>query len=160
MTHTFKYFSLVSEAEGDVFLEFPCFFCDPTDIVNLISGSCAFSKSTLYIWKFLVHILLKPRLKHFDHYLARMWNEYSLFAYCTLFMYYPNYVFLIWWVVGFCNLWVINAFYLRLNLCVWNFSKYSIFTFLISSASIVISSLSFFFIGNLAFSHIFSLIRG
>ena len=84
--HTFKCFSLVSEAERDVFLEFLCFFCDPTDIFNLISGSAAFSKSTLYIWKFLVHILLKPSLKDFDHYLASVWNEYSLFACYTLFM--------------------------------------------------------------------------
>ena len=70
--HTVKAFSLVIEAEVDVFLEFPCFFYDPTDVGNLISGSSAFCKASLYIWKFLVHILLKPSLKDFDHYLASM----------------------------------------------------------------------------------------
>ena len=59
--HTVKGFSIVDEA--DVFLEFPCFFYDPMDVVNLISGSSAFSKSSLYIWKLLVHILLKPSWK-------------------------------------------------------------------------------------------------
>ena len=67
VTHTFKCFSLVSEAEGDVFLEFPCFFYDPTNVGNLISGSCAFSKPSLNIWNLLVHILLKPSLKDFEH---------------------------------------------------------------------------------------------
>ena len=69
--YTVKGFSLVSEAELDVFLEFPCFFYDPTDVGNLISGSSAFSKSSLNIWKFSVHILLKPSLKDFEHYFAR-----------------------------------------------------------------------------------------
>jgi len=64
--HTVKDFSVVNEAEVDVFLEFPYFFYDPTDGGNLISGSSAFSKSSLYIWKFLVHILLKPSLKYFE----------------------------------------------------------------------------------------------
>ena len=53
-------FSIVSEAAVDIFLEFPCFFNDPVDVGNLVSGSSVFSKSTLYIWKFLIHILLKP----------------------------------------------------------------------------------------------------
>ena len=66
--HTVKGFSVVNEA--DVFLEFSCFFYDPTDVGNLISGSSAFSKSSLYTWKLLVHILLKPSLKDFDHYLV------------------------------------------------------------------------------------------
>ena len=60
--HTVKGFSIVNEAEVDVFLELSCFFDDPTDIGNLISGSSAFSKSSLNIWKFTVHILLKPGL--------------------------------------------------------------------------------------------------
>ena len=68
--HRVKGFSIVSEAEGDVFLEISCFFYDPTDVGNLISDSSAFSQSNLYIWKFLVHILLKPGLKDFEHYLA------------------------------------------------------------------------------------------
>ena len=62
MIHTVKGFSVVSEA--DVFLEFSCFFYDPMDDGNLISGSSAFSKSSLNIWKFLVHVLLKPRLEN------------------------------------------------------------------------------------------------
>ena len=68
--HTVKGFSIVNEA--DIFLEFPCFFYDPVDVGNLISGSSAFSKSSLYIWKFSVHILLKSSLKDFEHYLASM----------------------------------------------------------------------------------------
>ena len=68
--HTVKGFCVVSEAEVDVFLEFLCFFYDSMDVGSLISGSYAFSKSSLYIWKFLVHILLKPSLKDFEHYLA------------------------------------------------------------------------------------------
>ena len=65
----------VSEAEGDVYLEFSCFFCDPTDVGNLISGSSAFSKSSLNIWKFSVHVLLKTSLENFEHYFASLWNE-------------------------------------------------------------------------------------
>ena len=67
--HTVKGFSIVSEAEVDVFLEFSCFFYDPMDIGNLISGSPAFSKSSLNIWNFSVHMLLKPSLENFEHYL-------------------------------------------------------------------------------------------
>ena len=72
MSHTVKGFSAVNEAEVDVFLEFSCFFHDAMDVGNLISGSSAFSKSSLYIWKFLVHILVKPSLEDFEHYLAGM----------------------------------------------------------------------------------------
>ena len=61
--HTVKGFGIVNKAEIDVFLEITCFFDDPTDIGNLISGSSAFSKSSLNIWNFLVHVLLKPRLR-------------------------------------------------------------------------------------------------
>ena len=59
--------SIVNEVEVDVFLEFPCFFYDPTDVSSLISGSSAFSKRSLYIWKFSVHTLPKPSLKDFEH---------------------------------------------------------------------------------------------
>ena len=72
-----KGFSIVNEAKVDVFLEFSCFFCDPANVDNLISGSSAFSKTSLYICKFLVHILLKPSLKDFEHYFTSMWNECS-----------------------------------------------------------------------------------
>ena len=73
--HTVKGISLVNEAEVDVFVKFPCFFYDRANVGNLISGSSAFSKSSLYIWNFSVHILLKPSLKDFEHNLASMWNE-------------------------------------------------------------------------------------
>jgi len=73
--HTVKGFSIVSEAEVAVFLEFSCFSYDPTDVGNLISGSSVFSKSSLNIWKFLVHVLLKTSLKDFEHDLFSMWNE-------------------------------------------------------------------------------------
>ena len=70
--HIVKGFSVVSEADIDVFLEFSCFFYDPTDVGNLISGSSAFSKSSLNIWKSTFHILLKSSMKDFEHYLASM----------------------------------------------------------------------------------------
>ena len=75
--HTVKGFRVVSEAEVDVFLEFSCFFYDPVDVGNLISGSSVFSKSNLYIWNILVHILLKPSLKDFEHNLTSVWNEHN-----------------------------------------------------------------------------------
>ena len=68
--HTVKGFSVVNEAKIDVFLEFSCFFDDPVDVGNLISGSSAFSKSSLNIRKFLVHVLLKPGLENFERYFA------------------------------------------------------------------------------------------
>ena len=67
VVHTVKGFSIVSEAEVDVFLEFSCFFYDPMIVGNLISCSSDFTKSSLYIWKFLVHLLLKLSLKDFEH---------------------------------------------------------------------------------------------
>ena len=69
--HTVKGFDIVSETEVDVFLELSCFF-DLEDVGNLISGSSAFSKSNLNIWKFIVHLLLKPGLENFEHYFAGM----------------------------------------------------------------------------------------
>ena len=69
---TVKGFGVVNKAEVDVFLGFSCFFYDPVDVGNLIFGSFAFSVSSLYIWMFLVHGLLKPSLKDFDHDLASM----------------------------------------------------------------------------------------
>ena len=75
--HTVKGFGVVNKAEVDVFLELSSFFCDPVDVGNLISGSSAFSKSGLNIWKSSVHILLKPRLKNFEHYFASMWDEWN-----------------------------------------------------------------------------------
>ena len=66
--HTVKGFSIVNKTEIDDFLELFCFFDDPMDVGNLISGSSAFSKSSLNIWKFMVHILLRPGLENFEHY--------------------------------------------------------------------------------------------
>ena len=70
--HIVKGLSVVHEAEVDVFLEFSCFFYDLTDVGNLISGSSAFSKPSLNIRKFSVHVLLKPHLENFEHYSARV----------------------------------------------------------------------------------------
>ena len=68
-------FGIVNKAEIDVFLELSCFFDDPADVGNLISGSSAFSKTSLNIWKFTVHVLLKPGLQNFEHYFTSVWDE-------------------------------------------------------------------------------------
>ena len=68
--HTVKGFGIVNSTEVDVFLELSCYFDDPADVGNLISGSSAFSKTSLSIWKLMVHILLKPSLENFEHYFA------------------------------------------------------------------------------------------
>ena len=70
--HTVKGFGVVNKAEVDVFLELSCFFDDPTNVGNLISGSSPYSKPSLNIWEFSVHILLKPGLENFEHYFTRM----------------------------------------------------------------------------------------
>ena len=74
MIHTDKGFGVVNKAEVDVFLELSCFFDDVADVGNLISASSAFLKSSLNIWKFMVHILLKPSLENFEHYFASLWE--------------------------------------------------------------------------------------
>ena len=71
--HAVRDFGIINKA--DVFLELSCFFYDPMDVVNLTSGSSAFSKSSLNIWKFTVHVLLKPGLENFEHYFASVWDE-------------------------------------------------------------------------------------
>ena len=70
--HTVKDFVIVNKAEVDVFLELSSFFDDPVDVGNLISGSSAFPKTCLNIWKFTVHVLLKPGLENFEHYFTSM----------------------------------------------------------------------------------------
>ena len=75
MIHTVKGFDIVNKAEVDVFLELSCFFDDPVDAGNLVSGSSAFSKSSLNILKFTVHVMLKPGLENFEHYFASVWDE-------------------------------------------------------------------------------------
>ena len=73
--HIVKDFGIVNKTEVDVFLEPSSFFYDPTDVSNLISGSSAFSTSSLNIWNFTVHVLLKPGLENFEHYFTSMWDE-------------------------------------------------------------------------------------
>ena len=92
--HTVKGFGIVNKAEIDVFLELSCFFDDPVDVGNLISGSSVFSKTSLNIWKFTIHILLKPGLENFEHYFTSMWDE--------------------------CNCAVVWAFFGIAFLCDWN----------------------------------------
>ena len=77
VVHTVKSFGVVNKAEVHVFLELSCFFDDPTDVGSLISGSSAFSKSSLSIWKFMVHELLKPGLENFQDYFDSVWDECS-----------------------------------------------------------------------------------
>ena len=78
--HTVKGFGIVNKVEIDVFLELSGFFDKPTDFGNLLSGSSAFSKTSLNVWKFMVHILLKPGLENFDHYFTSVWHECN----CTI----------------------------------------------------------------------------
>ena len=75
VNHTVKGFGIVNKAKIDVFLELACFFDDPADVGNLISGSSVFSKTSLNIWEFTVHVLLKPDLENFEHYFISVWNE-------------------------------------------------------------------------------------
>ena len=89
--HTVKGFGIVNKAEADIFLELSCFFDDPVDVGNLISGSSAFSKSSLNIWKFTVHRLLKSGLENFDDCFASMWDECN----CAV----------VWAFFGFAFLW-------------------------------------------------------
>ena len=70
VVHTIKSFSIVNKAEVDIFLELSCFLDDPVDVGNLISGSSAFSKTSLNIWKFTVHVLLRPGLENIEHHLT------------------------------------------------------------------------------------------
>ena len=107
--HTVKGFGIVNKA--DVFLELSCFFYDPMDVGNLISGFSAFPKSSLNIWKFLVHILLKPGLENFEHHFASMWDEcncavvWAFFGIAFLWDWNENCPFPVQWpVLSFPNL--------------------------------------------------------
>ena len=84
--HTVKVFGIVNKEEIDVSLELSCFFLDLVDVGNLISGSSAFSKSSLNIWKFMVHVLLKPGLENFKHYFTSVWDECNCEAVWTFFV--------------------------------------------------------------------------
>ena len=85
MIHTVKGFGVVNETEIDVSPEFPSFLCDPANVGNLISGSSSFSKPSLDIWKFLVHIMLKPSMKDFKHDLTSMGDKCNCWMVCTFF---------------------------------------------------------------------------
>ena len=84
--HTVKGFGIVNKAEIDVFMESSCFFDDLADVGNLISDSSAFLKTSLNIWKFTVHVLLKPGLENFEQYFTSMWNECSCAVVWALFL--------------------------------------------------------------------------
>ena len=85
MIHTVKGFGIVNKAEVDVFPELSCFSNDPKDVGNMISGSSAFSKSSMNIRKLIVHVLLKPGLENFEHYFASIWDECNWVAVWTFF---------------------------------------------------------------------------
>ena len=109
--HTVKGFGIVNNTEVDIFLELSCFFDDPVDVGNLISGSSAFSKSSLNIWKFIVHVLLKPGLKNFEHYFASVWDEcnravvWAFFGIAFLWDWNENWPFpVLWPLLSFPNL--------------------------------------------------------
>ena len=101
--HTVKSFGVVNKAEVDVCLELSCFFNDPMHVGNLISGSSAFSKSSLNIWKFMVHVLLKPSLESFEHYFASVWDEcncevvWAIFGIAFLWDWNENWSFPVLW---------------------------------------------------------------
>ena len=109
--HTVKGFGIFNKAEIDVFLEFFCFFDDPADVDNSISGSSAFSKSSLNIWKFMDYVLLKPGLENLEHYFASMWDEcncvvlWAFFGIAFLWDWNENWSFpALWPLLSFPNL--------------------------------------------------------
>ena len=109
--HIVKGFDIVNQAEVDGFLELSCFFDDPTDVGNLISGSSAFCKSSLNIWKFTVHVLLKPGLENVEHHFASMWDEcncavvWIFFGIAFLWNWSENWPFRVLWpLLSFPNL--------------------------------------------------------
>ena len=109
--YTVKGFGIVNKAEIDVFLEFPCFFFDPENVSYLISDSSAFSKSSLYIWKFSVHVLLKPGLENFETLFASMWNKcngelaWTFFGIAFLWDWNENWSFpVLWPLLSFPNM--------------------------------------------------------
>ena len=98
--HTVKGFGIVNEAEINVFLEPSCFFDDPANVGNLVSGSSAFSKTSLNTWKFTIHVLLKPVLENFEHHFTSVWNEYNCVVVWALF----GLVFLRDWIKPYKNI--------------------------------------------------------
>ena len=124
--HTLKGFGIVNKAEVDLFLELSCFSNDPSDVGNLISGSSAFPKSSLNIWKFTVHILLHLGLENFEHYFGSMWDEYNcavvwtFFGIAFLWDWNENWPFpVLWPLLSFSNL---LAYWVQLFQRIWNSS--------------------------------------
>ena len=117
--HTVKGFGIVNKAEIDAFLELSCFFDDPADVGSLISGSSAFSKTSLNIWKFTVHVLLKPGFENFEHYFTSMWDKcnravvWTFFGIVFFWDWNENWIFpVLWPLLSFPNLlafWVQNC---------------------------------------------------
>ena len=107
VTHTVKGFGIVNKAEIDVFLELSCFFDDPTHVSNLISGSSSFSKTSLNIWKFTIHVLLKSGLENFEHYFTSVWDECN----CVV----------VWAFFGIAFLW--DSFLLHSKLCLQKLTR-------------------------------------
>ena len=130
MIHTVKGFGIVNKAEIDVFLKLSCFRHDPADIGNLISGSFAFSKTSLNFRKFMVHILLKPGLENFEHYFTSMWDEcncavvWAIFGIAFLWDWNENWPFpVLWPLLSFPNLWHIEcSTFTVLSFRIWNSS--------------------------------------
>ena len=106
--HMVKGFGIVNKAEIDVFLECSCFSNDPADVGNLISGSSAFSKTSLNIWEFTVRVLLKPGLENFEHYFASVWDECN----CAVVWAFYTIAFLSYWNENwpFPVLWLLLSF--------------------------------------------------
>ena len=119
--HTVEGFGIVNKAEIEVFLELSCFFNDPADIDNLISGSSAFAKTSFNIWKFMVHILLKPGLENFEHYFLSVWDECN----CTAVWAFFGIAFLRDWNENwpFPVLWPLLSFPNLLANCVQHFNS-------------------------------------
>ena len=141
--HTVKGFGIVNKAEIDVFLEPSCFFDDPTDVGNLISASSAFSKSNLNIWKYVVHVFLKPGLKNFEHYFPSVWDE----CYCVIVWAFFGIAFLLDWLENwpFPVLWPLLSFPNLLAYWVQHFHSI-IFQDLIYSAGIPSPPLALFIV--------------
>ena len=111
VVHTVRDFGIVNKAEIDVFLELSCFFDDPADVGNLISGSSAFSKTSLNVWKFMIHILLKPGLENFEYCFTSVWGKcncvvvWAFFGVAFLWDWNENWPFpVLWPLLSFSNL--------------------------------------------------------
>ena len=131
MIHLVKSFGVINKAEVDVFLELSCFFDDPMNVDNLISDSSAFSKTSLNIWKFMVHVLLKPGLENFEHYFTSMWDEcncvvvWELFVIAFLWDWNENWPFpVLWPLLSFPNLLTYSGqhFHTASSFRIWNSS--------------------------------------